>query len=283
MDLSWRIYVPTSHMAVGFGGNFSLTADPRSVNRWLTGLVSTTREAHASANFSSRKGADLLEGYDYSQGVKARFQQKTEEAQVASAVRVSRPIVGRRYDFRANLLRAEAPAVNLWVLNRGFLNLLGWLCVVLAGLAAWATAERKRRQSAGMECGFPFTLALPAAGVAALCSLAVGLHLDDVVSRTALALCAAPAWWVSSHLRATWQPRARKLGWPPYVLAWGALGLGVFAAVSGESVLGTVFLLAVAYALARLSRRWLRLPPANTAAPPSGTPVAAAASSRGDA
>jgi len=279
MDLSWRVYVPVTHAAVGFGGNFSTASEPARTDRWMSLLEPAVDDALAGGGGEYSQKAASLEGYDHSQSVKARFQPRKEDITVASAVRVSRPLVGRRYDFRANLLRSQSPHVTLTVLDRDALTGSGWLAVLLALAGALLWAERKRGTT-GISAALPVPLMV--AGL--MVGLISGLYVDHVLTRVLLALLAAPASAVAIHLVATRNLGLRKLGWPIAVIALGFLAIAVFNALVGQTVAGASVFLVLAYGLARLLRRFfLRPPAASTAAPPSGTPVTGASTPSGGA
>jgi hypothetical protein len=277
MDLGWTVYVPSTHLGLSFGGNFTLREDPRSPVRWLSGLAG--RAATAWAGGLQR---EVLEGYDYSQGVKARFATKQVEAQVASAVRVSRPRVGRVYDLRANLLRSEAPRVSVLLANReGVLN-ASRLSTLLALAGALLLAQRRRlREVAAMPGGppsvldperAPFTWGWYLVGAAAPLALLTGLYVSSVVTSGLLALLAYPAWRLVTTLKDLLRPQARKLGFLPYALAWGALLVAFVVAAGAESPVVTALMLLLAWALAWWARSWLK-PKSSTTSPPSGNPV----------
>ena len=287
MELSWRVYVPGTHLALGFGGNFSAVTSPRSTRRWFASLLSSTPLALAGGGEWSRSKSEALEGYDMTQGVKARWAQRRPQTQTTAAVRVSRPLVGRLYEFRANLMRAEAPQVRLTLVKRGGMRGLGLAALGLMVLATLLLAEDRRRHWGALMPQGVDGAALPAVplsvrahlgimGVALVLAAWVGLYLNDVLPNTLLAALLAPGWWVVSHLRASVRAGARWWGWPVWAAALGLWGMAALSGLSG-SFLGTVMLLAVAFGLALLARRALWRVSANASAP-SGSPVAAASS-----
>ncbi|MEW5851142.1 MAG: hypothetical protein AB2A00_20310 [Myxococcota bacterium] len=259
MDLSWRVYVPATHTALSFGGNFSSMSDPSSVRRWLSGVFSAVPDALAG---------DSLEGWDYSQGVKARFAQKREEANLPTSVRVSRPLVGRVYDFRANLLRAVAPEVSVTLVKREWLSHGSLVAMLMVALGALMTAERIRRRERGMAGAGP---ALMIAGLGL--GLSVGLYLNGTAMRLALAAMLVPAWLVTWRLRDVFVDGKRRAGKAVALLAGGVLGLALMAGALSESVVGAGILLLMAQGLGMLASKW-SVVAAGSAAPPSGTPVA---------
>jgi hypothetical protein len=224
-----------------------------------------------------------------SQGVKARWAPRQQELQVATAVRVSRPLVGRFYDFRANLLRTDAPQVAMTLVKRNVLEGLGNALCVLAMLAAVAAAERFRRRTPALQPGTSPTppegrlvllkgSILPTVALAALVvNLLVGLYIDGVVTDTLLCILVAPTWLTLVFMRSSLRKGNRWLGWPMFLAAGFALFLESTAAVAGRSVVGTAFLLGCAAALAWAARKvfWRPRP---SSAPPSGQPVPAASS-----
>ncbi|MBI5498140.1 MAG: hypothetical protein HY904_24270 [Deltaproteobacteria bacterium] len=286
MELTWRVFVPSTHVGVLFGGNFSVYPDPRRMERWLASVLSTAPDAQAGELLKTSKA---LEGYDMSQGVKARWAPRPVAEQAAAAVRVSRPLVGRAYDFRANLLRAEAPRLRMGLVKFAALESLGTILALLALMGAWGLAERFRRRRADLRLapppdvgddrlgGLPAWVLPSMVGGALLLALPVGLIVDGVVGDVVLAAVAAPAWLVGVHLRVSLRPGNRWWGWPVWAVADLLLVGAVVSGVAARSPMGALMLLGPAAVCAWAARRAL-WKPVSTTAPPSGTPVAAASS-----
>lgn len=284
MELSWRVYVPTTMMAVSFGGNFVLSTDPRRMDRWFAEALSTTPSALAGGDWSRKSSAPSLEGYDMTQGVKARWAQRNVEVSSSAAVRVSRPLVGRLYDFRQNLLRAEAPRVSMVLVKRVWVTSLGTSAWLLMALVALLAGERLRRSHAvfhvtGADAPAPLNISKGSlgigAGVSAVLALTVGLVVDGVVGAWLLSILLLPLLLLLWHLRASIRPGVRKRGWPIWLTAALFTGNAVLIGLA-ESFTGSAVTLGVAWALSVAARRLFRPVPSASARSAPSTPAAPA-------